>query len=383
MKSWLWLSALVLLGGCSMMDSLNPFSTDKDKVKIRELPAFEPKIQVRTLWQGKIGSANAATLFPAVNGASVYAAAADGSLARFDGSQQVWRIATGQPITGGVGTDGKLVVVGTAKGEVLAYDAATGKPAWKAAVSSEVLAPPAVAQGLVMVRSGDSSITSLDAVDGKVRWVYQRSIPALVLRSYASPLIAGDLTIAGFPGGKLVAIANSNGAAVWEATVAIAQGSTELERMVDVTGPAALAGNVVCAVAFQGRVACFDVSSGRNLWSREISSIAGLTMDERRVYVTDVKGGIQALDRDGGTVIWKMDKLMTRSPTQPLIIDGWIVVADVQGLVHLLRPDDGAFAGRAKTDGSAIRATPARYADGFVVQTSEGSLFALRVQGNQ
>lgn len=376
-KTLLWLCAALLLGACSTVDSLNPFSSSKVKVKVAELASFEPKVQLRTLWQARIGSAGIYTLSPAVVGNSVYAAAADGSLARFDGEKQVWRVSTGQPISGGVGADGKLVLVGTAKGEVLAFDAATGKAAWKAQVSSEVLAPPAVADGLVVVRSGDSRISALDAADGKLRWVYQRSVPALLLRSNARVLMAGDTTIAGFPGGKLVAIANNNGASVWEATVALPKGSTELERVTDITSSPVLEGNAVCAVAFQGRIACFDVKNGTGLWSREMSSIAGLDMDSKQVYVTDDKGFVQALDRDTGATVWTLNKLATRSPTRPLALDGLVAVADVQGMVHLLSSDGGVFFGRAKTDGSAIRADPVPYANGILVQTSDGGLFAM------
>jgi outer membrane protein assembly factor BamB len=53
--------------------------------------------------------------------------ARDGTVARFDGGRQVWRISAGQPLSGGVGSDGKLVVVGTPKGEVLAFEAAAGR----------------------------------------------------------------------------------------------------------------------------------------------------------------------------------------------------------------------------------------------------------------
>jgi hypothetical protein len=35
------------------------------------------------------------------------------------------------------------------------------------------------------------------------------------------------------------------------------------------------------------------------------------------------------------------------------------------------------FFGRAKTDGSAIRADPVPYANGILVQTSDGGLFAM------
>lgn len=376
-KTLPWLCAALLLGACSTIDSLNPFSSGKTKGKVAELASFEPKVQVHTLWQARIGSSGISTLSPAVVGNSVYAAATDGSLARFDGEKSAWRVATGQPISGGVGADGKLAVVGTAKGEVLAFDAASGKEVWKTRVSSEVLAPPVVADGLVVVRSGDSQISALDAADGKLRWVYQRSVPALLLRSYAGALIAGDNTIAGFPGGKLVAIANNNGTAVWEAAVALPKGSTELERVTDITSAPVLEGNTVCAVAFQGRIACFDARNGTGLWSRDMSSIAGLDIDSKQVYVTDDKGFIFALDRDTGATLWKMDKLATRSPSRPLALDGLVAVADVQGMVHLLRREDGAFAGRAKTDGSAVRADPVRFADGFLVQTIDGGLYAM------
>lgn len=371
------LSATLLLSGCVSLDSLNPFSSSAPKIKVNELPALDSKTELRSLWQASIGNAGSYSLAPAVVAGSVYAAAADGSLARFDEGRQVWRVATGRTISGGVGTDGKIVVVGTAKGEVLAFDAASGHESWKARVSSEVLAPPSLADGLVIVRSGDSRVAGLEAADGKRRWMYQRNVPALLLRSYASALNTGKLTYVGFPGGKLVALANSNGAAVWEATVATPKGATELERITDVMSAPVMEGNAVCAVAYQGRVACFDASSGNNLWSRDMSSIAGLDMDGKQLYVTDAKGVVHALDKESGASVWMLDKLVTRSPTRPLALGEIVVVADSQGLVHALRSDNGSFVGRAKTDGSAIRTDPVRSATGFVVQTVNGSVYGM------
>ncbi|MES2238513.1 MAG: outer membrane protein assembly factor BamB [Pseudomonadota bacterium] len=375
--------ATLLLSGCVSLDSLNrlnPFDSSAPKVKLKELPALDFKADPRNLWQANIGNASSYSLAPAVVAGSVYAAAADGSLARFDEGKQVWRVATGQTISGGVGTDGKLVVVGTAKGEVLAFDAVSGKESWKVRVSSEVLAPPSLADGLVIVRSGDSRVVGLEAADGKRRWMYQRNIPALLLRSYASALNTGKLTYVGFPGGKLVALANTNGAAAWEATVATPKGATELERITDVMSAPVMEGNAVCAVAYQGRVACFDASSGNNLWSREMSSIAGLDMDSKQVYITDTKGLVSALDKDSGASVWQLDKLVTRSPTRPLALGEVVIVADSQGLVHALRSDNGSLVGRTKTDGSAIRTDPVRSSTGFVVQTINGGIYAMAVR---
>ena len=85
------------------------------------------------------------------------------------------------------------------------------------------------------------------------------------------------LALAGFPGGKLVAIALTNGAARWEGTVALPRGATELERVTDVVGQLAVLGHEVCAAAYQGHVTCFDMRSGNTIWSRELSSVTGVS----------------------------------------------------------------------------------------------------------
>jgi outer membrane protein assembly factor BamB len=373
--------SVVLLGACSSVEKLNPFGPSDPKAKAAELTAIQPTGELKIQWKDNVGSAGAFTFSPAVVGDSIYAAGRDGTVARFDGGRQIWRINAGQPLSGGVGSDGKLVVVGTPKGEVLAFDAAAGRETWKARVSSEVLAAPAVADGLAIVRSGDSRIFGFDAADGKRRWVYQRSTPALSLRSNVGVLPAGKVTLAGFPGGKLVAIANNNGAAVWEVTVALPKGATELERVADVTSSPAISGSTVCAAAFQGRAACFDSNTGNTLWSRDMSSSAGLDIDNRYVYVTDDKGAVHALDRNSGASIWKQDKLALRSLSRPLALGGGrVAVADYQGVVHLLRQEDGAFAARATTDGSAVRADPVRFGPDMLVQTANGGLFVLEAR---
>ena len=47
-----------------------------------------------------------------------------------------------------------------------------GKPMWQSKVTSEVVSPPKVAEGTVVVWSGDGRIFGVSAADGKTRWVY-------------------------------------------------------------------------------------------------------------------------------------------------------------------------------------------------------------------
>ena len=374
--------AIALLTGCSSV-SVNPldwFGKDTGP-KMAELPELRSAVPTSLLWQASVGSAGSAVFTPAFAGGSVYAAAQDGTVVRFEaGGRQVWRVNAGKTLSGGVGSDGRLVVVGTAEGEVIAIEAATGAARWRARVSSEVLSAPAVAGDIVVVRSADSRIFALDPQDGKRRWVYQRSTPTLSVRTPVGALVSRGFVFAGFSGGRLVALATGNGALRWEGAVALPRGATELERVTDVIGLPFVAEREVCAVAYQGRVACFDLGTGNAMWSRAMSSTSGLDADSRYIFVSDEKGAVHALDRSSGSSVWTQDRLFRRGLTAPLALGRQIAVGDVQGYVHFLAREDGSFVGRTATDGSPIQAEPVRLENGFIVQTRAGGLFALAVK---
>ncbi|MCK9285693.1 MAG: outer membrane protein assembly factor BamB [Rhodocyclaceae bacterium] len=374
-------AAAGLIGGCSSLDSLNPFGNKGDQ---RNLPAplveltgktVEPKI----LWHASVGSAGAYVFTPAVAQSSVYAAAENGNVTRLDKGQQVWRMSTDKRVSGGVGSDGKVVAVGTDKGEVLALSASDGRLLWSAKAGSEILSAPLVTEGLVVVRSGDARIYAFDAADGKRRWVYQRTAPALSVRAAPGMVAMPGAILSGFPGGKLAAIALNNGAALWEFTVALPKGATELERVTDITSNPVVGGQEVCAVAYRGRAACFNTTNGQTVWARDASSFSGMELDSRTAYVSDESGIVMAFDRQAGASLWKQDKLTNRKLSRPQAIGAYIAVGDYKGYVHLLRREDGAFAGRVATDGSAIVASPIRIGDAVLVQTQDGGIYAIGV----
>jgi outer membrane protein assembly factor BamB len=163
--------------------------------------------------------------------------------------------------------------------------------------------------------------------------------------------------------------------------VALPRGTTELERVADVTSLPVVDGKQVCAVAFQGRVACFDAFRGTLIWARDVSSVAGIAVDARHLYVTDDRNAVQALDKRTGASIWRQDKLAGRNVSGPLALGRHVVVGDLEGYVHLISREDGSFAARIETDGSAISAPPlALDATSFLVQTRDGGIFAITVQ---
>ncbi|EXI87507.1 MAG: Outer membrane protein assembly factor BamB precursor [Candidatus Accumulibacter sp. BA-94] len=366
------------VAGCSTLDALNPFSSSGPKMA--ELQPIQASVEARVLWSDGVGKSEDYTLVPAVVGSTVYAAARDGTIVRLDDGQPAWRIKAGAPIAGGVGADARMLVVGTAKGEVLAFSAFDGSPLWKAKASSEVVAPPALSSNVVVVRTVDHRLAAYDASDGKRRWLYQRPSAPLSVRVTAAPLIVEKYVFVGLPGGKLMAVSLDNGAPLWEGTVALPKGATELDRVADVTSAPVIDGRMICAAAFQGRVACFDLGNGSLIWSRDISSAAGLAVDSRYVYVSDDKGAVHALDKASGASLWKQDKLFLRQLTAPQSLRSMVVVGDAKGVMHFLSRDDGSFVARLNSDGSPIRAPLQRLGSSLLVQTSKGSVLAIDAQ---
>lgn len=379
--------AAALLGGCSTVKDMGSwvggwFEPRVTGSKPAELTEFKPMTSLVRAWDVNVGSSGSYRFEPGSDGQAIFAAGREGRIVKIDpaSGRELARIDTGKPLSAGVGIGSGLVLVGTAKGEVLAYRSDNLQPAWSASLGGEIITVPAAEGGRVAVRSNNGNVALFNAEDGKLRWSYPRTQPVLTLREAGAIAFGPGRLFVGHAGGKLSALAVDNGGPLWEANVAIPRGATELERIADVVGPLAVDAQGVCAVAFQGRVACFDQRTGQAVWGRDLSSLNGVEMDARNIYVVDDRATVYAFDKTRGVNLWKQEVLRDRRVSTPLAQGTWLAVGDLQGQVHLLNRDDGALAARAGTDGSAIRAPMLPLDRGLVVQTVNGGLYAFKIQ---
>lgn len=345
-----------------------------------ELLDFKPSAKLELRWKRNVGLLGNAGLTPAVTTEAVFVANADGELFSLNSitGKKNWKIDTGIKIAGAVGAGNGMVIVGGLKGEVFAFDD-NGKPLWASKVSSEVLSAPLVADGVVIVRTSDGSIAALSVDDGKRQWLYERSTPSLVVRNHAGVVIQNGVVFAGFAAGKLAAISLSTGTVIWESAVSQPRGNTELERISDITSLPSIDNEMVCAVAFQGRLACFDIKQGGMLWSREVSSDKGLVLVNQYLYVTDEDGTVMALDKSSGSTLWKNDQLFMRQVSAPYLLDKYVLVGDFEGYVHALSRDDGSVLARISTDGSPILFAAMNLGKGLLLQTQDGGVYSIEI----
>ncbi|CAH2906771.1 MAG: Outer membrane beta-barrel assembly protein BamB [uncultured Paraburkholderia sp.] len=356
-------------------------SSTKDERRVpTPLTEFKPVLDVQQAWKTSVGKAGRYLFSPVAVGGAVYAAGANGSVAKIDAQtgKDIWRVKLHDDISAGVGSDGTLTAVGGLKGDVYVLGA-DGKQLWTAKAPGEIISPPLVGNGLVVVRTVDGQIVAFNAQTGEQKWNYRNRAVPLNLRVSLGMTFAGDAAVlAGFPGGSFSAINLQSGEAYWQMPVSYPKGVTEVERINDVTGPPTLVGSETCAVTFQGQIGCFDANSGRALWEKAFSSASGLAQDDRAVVAADDWSVVSAFDVTNGTPLWKNDKLKNRELGVPFILGHAAVLGDYQGYVHFLSRDDGTLVARMKTDGSAISAAPVLAGETLVVQTRDGDLYGYR-----
>jgi len=371
---------LLVLPGCSWVAGI--LGGEDNAEPPVPLTKLEDPLPLKKLWSKNVGVGNEEQylkLVPASADEQIYVADHKGRVTALDAltGKKNWQVKTDVPVSAGPGAGEGLVLLGTSNAEVLALDAGDGSKRWLAAVSSEVLSVPQIDLGRVIVQTVDGNVTALDAETGAQLWIFDRSVPVLTLRGTSTPAVEHGVVVAGFANGKLVAMSADKGFVGWEANIAIPQGRSELERIVDIDGDPIIVGTAVYVATYQGSIGVIDLQSGNSGWKRDMSSYLSLGVDFSQVYVTDAQSHVWALSRSTGSTVWKTEDLAYRRVTAPEPFNDYIAVGDYDGYLHLLSRYDGRIVARARVDSDGIRARPLVVGDVLYVFGNSGKLAAF------
>ena len=360
---------MALLGACS---------GGANQPQPAQLKPFTAMVPVQQAWTAKLGDID----FPLTLSAStntVMLAAGNGLVLAVDAGtgRDLWRINAGAALAAGVGGDARLAAVVTRGNELVTM--ADGKIIWRQKLLAQAFTAPFVAGGRVFVLAADRSVSAFDGATGRKLWTQQRPGEPLVLRQGGVLQAVGNTLVAGL-GGRLTGLNPDNGSVRWELPIAIPRGVNDIERLVDLVGPASRLQQIVCVRAFQASVGCVNAERGSLLWSRPADGSQGLDGDERLVFGVESDGRVIAWQRADGERAWTSDELRYRGLTAPHVVGRSIAVGDASGFVHLLSRQDGSLLNRLSTDGSAIVAPPVLVGDTLVVVTRKGNIFGFLPQ---
>ena len=387
MKLWrlLTTSALMLLiSGCSTFQEWFG-SEGEDATAPVQLERIDSKVSLKKRWSSKIGDGQGDGFYkitPTLIDGVIYVASSDGEVAAINAANgaRLWRVELERPLSGVVGHHNRSLYLGGADGSVLQLSAEDGAVEWEAAVSGEVLAAPVVSDDWVIVQTYDGKLLGFRSGAEEPSWTFTSDVPVLTLRGTSAPILVGGNAIAGFGDGKVVAVDVDSGNISWEARIGVPQGSSEIDRIVDVDGAMTQQGIELFVASYQGRLAALDSRTGRKLWQQNVSSVTGTNVGFGNVYVADVDGTLSAFLRTGQGVRWQNIELGYRELSRPTPVSSYVATVDFEGYLHLLSQVDGQIVGRAKIGGDAARADMIADSGRLIIYADNGQLLAYELE---
>lgn len=340
--------ASALLVGCS---------TNKVKeAKPNPLPKITQAQSLNLVFSQSVSSTDAAEALRLqldTDNGVIFAIDPDGQVSAYKGKERLWKSKiTKQELTAGVEASEGIVVIGNRKGELFALDQVTGAQKWTAKLSGAILSPSLIQAGRVITIANDGTVFAHDAVTGQQVWAYKLPNVQFSLRGQPAPVRLDDHTV-------IVASANAyvyaldviSGVPRFQRRVAISDGRSDIQRLIDIVGDPVVSGQYLVTTSFQGQVTVTDLATQRVVWSEEASSTNSPEVVGDKVFVSTTDGKLNAYNLATGELLWQNEELLNRQLSNPVTLGQNLVVGDLDGVIHLIDPSSGKLIGRAKTSG--------------------------------
>ncbi|MFP4207653.1 MAG: outer membrane protein assembly factor BamB [Wenzhouxiangella sp.] len=378
----LLVALVALLAGCQTVGGW--FSGDDAAQAPAALVEFVPTATPQRIWTADVGRGTGRSrpgLRPVYDRQEVWVGDYRGriSVLDADSGRASRRFDTDLNLSAGPRLEENRAYWGTFDGELVAMDRADGSILWRAQLSSEVLAMPVIQDGVIVVRCVDGRVFGLDRQSGARLWVHDRSVPLLSLRGSSDPLGRAGQVFVGHEDGAVSALRAADGSLLWDQRVSVPEGRTELDRLSDIDGPMAIVGSELYVVTYKGQLAGIALDSGRVLWTKDIASHLGVSLQRTQLAVADRDDAVWLVDRRNGATLWRDDRLARREITRPVFFGAFLVTVDQEGYMHWYDAERGEFAARTRIGGKAPVTAPLVVGNTLYVLDVDGTLTAWRV----
>ncbi len=346
-----------------------------------ELKPFVQTVSAHTIWSRSAGDGDETLMLelrPVLDRGQLFTIDRFGVLNAFEAKKgnRLWERDLAEQISGGLGIDRSHLYYTTFQGDLVCLDRENGNEIWRRGLSSEAVAAPVSNGSSVAVQTIDGQLFVYETTEGLKRWQHDSTNPILTLRGSAHPLFHQGMLVAGFANGELRAFDARTGQQRWRAVAGIAQGRTELERLIDVDGDPLIYDDVVYALAYQGNMLALDAVTGQELWKKSVSSFKSLAISDGILIASLDDGEVVAFDASGANELWRNSSLKYRRLSKPTVVDQYILLADFEGYVHVLSLKDGRIQGRFRPDSDGIMEHIIPAGKRFFLSTRSGDLIA-------
>lgn len=372
-------SFVFFLSSCSSMSSIKFWENDEiDLEKPMRLININEKKDIKFNWsQIFSGNNDLGNFKPSFSSDSIYFADSSGSVKSIDiSSGNVNWIKQFKSLASGTASGFGISVISDVDGNVIALNQNDGSVIWSKNIQGEVLSQSVINAKSVFVKTGSGELISLDKNTGEILWSYRAKLPTLTIKGSSSPVIDGDIIYATFDSGRLVAFNIDTGYPIWDGAISYAEGISELENIIDSDSNPYIEGGLIYTTNYQGNLNIFDIAQRRSVWQTELSSFYSPIISKGLIVVIDADSQIKSFSSKNLQESWRTDSYLNRNLSNPISYEGFILVGDFEGYVHIINPINGTTVGRKKISGKPIKNIISRSKNIYVVDESF-KLFSL------
>ena len=372
-----------LLSSCSSLSSLQFWQSEKDEYELdepRKLENISNNKKIITNWDISFTGENLLGNFiPSFAGDSIYFADSSGnikSINAISGSIN-WKKEVSL-LSAGISAGFGILIVADIDGNVIALDQNNGTELWTSNVKGEVLAPAAVDAKFIIVKTGSGELIALNKDSGEIEWSYRSKLPALTIRGSSSPVIDNNMVYATFDNGRLGVFELESGYPVWDGAISYVSGSSELENLIDSDSSPVIEGGLVFTTSYQGNINIFDIAQKRSVWQSESSSFYSPLLLRGLIILVEANSNLKTFFSKNLEKSWSSNEYLNRSLSNPSSFNGFLLVGDFEGYIHIIDPLNGQTVARKKISRKPIMKLISR-SNNFYAIDEDFNLFSLSI----
>lgn len=287
---------------------------------------------------------------------------------------------------GGVAFDNGKLFITSGFGFAAALDAISGDELWRVQTDAAVRTPPTAYRGKVYFATNVNEFLALDQETGEEVWSFQSFEENARFLSSASPAAAGDLVVAPFSSGEIVAFLADSGRALWNETLAQQARLTALASLNDIAGSPVIDRGLVYVVSHGGSFAAIDIRSGQRVWEASITSLQTPWVAGDFIYIVSVDGELVCVSRNDGGIVWVSElrryKNMKKKKGRvtwagPVLAGDHLILVSNLGEVAKVNPVSGEIVETKEIDAGSVL-SPVVANEKVYILSEKGRLLALR-----
>lgn len=313
----------------------------------------------RELWSAELDFSSTTSLrttaSPIITEGRVFCMDAGGIVYAIDSNtgKKLWRRSTtlegkdGQ-IGGALAYADGLLIVNTSFSESIAFDATTGKIAWRVKL-------PAPAKGdAITIRDGkafmlcmDSSLNVINIKTGKILWTHSGILSETEYLGSASVAIDNDAVYVVYPSGEIFALLLENGSVLWDAMVSKFSLTNTSETYVHPRACPVVKDNFLYVIAANGQTLAFDTRTGERIWTADCGSVQTPIVSGNSIFICSSNSELICLNRFNGHKRWvkvlDKDTKFVFNWYGQLLSENYIVTLSPHGRLRLVSPENGCI----------------------------------------